>query len=210
MKWTRLIAVALFTLSAPAFADAKGDALVKNWLAKITEIQPITAETITTYTYGKWVAVRKANYTLSGNNENQSHSDMSYDNEMPTDLVNDPLEDNMNPLPRGTDSLKVFSVADATKYLGKETVDGTSYDVVQVNEFLNLHISPPTRLFDTSKRKSYGTLAVKWYLDSDGILRRITFTAMPPAPTPSAAAAGKMEPRTMPQQHRMIGTSANR
>jgi hypothetical protein len=46
MKWTRLIAVALATLSPAVFADTRGDALVKNWLAKITEIQPITAETI--------------------------------------------------------------------------------------------------------------------------------------------------------------------
>ncbi len=52
MKWSHYAMAAVFVLATPARAEDKGAVLVQHWLAQIGQIQPIVAETTTTYTYG--------------------------------------------------------------------------------------------------------------------------------------------------------------
>ncbi len=97
------------------------------------------------------------------------------------DLYRDFLRDNFDPLPN-KDNIVYSDIApdgkiSYTKYLGKETVTGTVYDVVEVREHLPYHISPSSPLQVSFRDKQDGRIAVKWYLDNQGIVRRMTFTA---------------------------------
>lgn len=171
MLWKPLVAAALFLLAAPAFADEKGDALVYGWIGRIPDILPLTAETTTTYSLGKRTATYKHKFTRAQIRSASASAPYRFDDGFPFGLFNDPLGDNFDPLSNPD------AFAEQTKYLGKETVDGMEYDVVEVRERLPLRNSPPSPMLISLPSKVDNRNAIKWYLDSEGIVRRMTFAA---------------------------------
>ena len=179
MLWKPLAAFATLILAGPALADEKGDALVRDWIARIPLLQPITAETTITYTFGNKIVVYKHRHTEAPNNSYQSMRQYRADGDFPMDLDNDSLGDNFEPLPQGGAMGQIgidpSAGAGHPKYLGKETIEGKEYDVVEMHEILIDHFTPRRRMLASLPRTPDGRIALKWYLDSEGVVRRMTF-----------------------------------
>src|SRR5262245_814731 len=144
MHWRLILVAALLRLSTSVMADEKGDALVQGWIGRIPVMRPISANTTTTYTIGKTTAVYKDRMSLFDVGYSSCCDAYQCDDAYPIDLSNDFLRDNLDPLPNNDNLAHLDITPDGkvsyTKYLGKETVSGISYDVVVVRENLANHI----------------------------------------------------------------------
>ncbi len=177
----RLAGLALLPLvfvQCGARADEAGKALVRRVLEQVVAMQPAVCDYTVTYQLGKASLTQKYHAYISGNGSGRRSTQTMQQGDLPRDLGN-LLFNTVDFLPRRDDPFtpaeKPLDSLDA-RYLGRETVEGATYEVAEVTMPIRRFVGdPPAR-----------RVTLRWYVGADNLIHRIT-TVLPPSDAGGAA-----------------------